>query len=234
MATEWTITVTIRPFWLIRKLALAVAMTACVSLPRQLSERSVPVPARARVGPQVSPLRIESDRIEEFLAERMELDGAHRKELAKVVVTESRAAGLDPLFVLAIIEVESGFDWEAVSPAGAQGLMQIVPGTWADEVRRSGLGRVEMLNPVHNVTVGVRYLRRLARSFPAMEEVLLAYNRGPGAAARLLAEGGGLKRGLSGYSGKVLRLYRRLLAAQGYDARMAQRLWRGPRPENRS
>jgi len=228
MATEWTITVTIRPFRLVRRLALVVAMTACVLFPRQLSERNVPVPVQARVGPQASPLRIESDRLEELLAERMELDGEHRKELAKVVVTESRAAGLDPIFVLAIIEVESGFDWKAVSPAGAQGLMQLMPGTWADEVRRSGLGRVEMLNPIHNVTVGVRYLRRLARSFPEMEDLLLAYNRGPGAAARLLAEGGGSKRGPTGYSVKVVRLYRRLLAAQGYDARMVQRQWRSP------
>src|SRR5215831_3488895 len=83
---------------------------------------------------------------------------------------------VDPHLVRAIITVESNFDPRAVSRAGAQGLMQLMPDTAA---------RYQVENPFDphaNIEGGIRYLRDLLRLFPSdLRHVLAAYNAGEGA-----------------------------------------------------
>jgi soluble lytic murein transglycosylase-like protein len=62
-------------------------------------------------------------------------DEAQRLELLRLVHSEARRAKLSPELVLAVIEVESRFDHYAISVAGAQGLMQIMP-FWLNEIGR--------------------------------------------------------------------------------------------------
>ena len=83
---------------------------------------------------------------------------------------------VDPHLVRAIIMVESNFDPHAVSRAGAQGLMQLMPDTAARY-------RVEdPFDPYANIEGGIRYLRDLLRLFPSdLRHVLAAYNAGEGA-----------------------------------------------------
>ena len=83
---------------------------------------------------------------------------------------------VDPHLVRAIIMVESNFDPHAVSRAGAQGLMQLMPDTAARY-------RVEdPFDPHANIEGGIRYLRDLLRLFPSdLRHVLAAYNAGEGA-----------------------------------------------------
>ena len=83
---------------------------------------------------------------------------------------------IDPRLVHAIITVESNFDPHAVSRAGAQGLMQLMPGTAARY-------RVENpFDPQANLDGGMRYLRDLLLMFPSdLRHVLAAYNAGEGA-----------------------------------------------------
>jgi soluble lytic murein transglycosylase-like protein len=83
---------------------------------------------------------------------------------------------VDPHLVRAIIMVESNFDPHAVSRAGAQGLMQLMPDTAARY-------RVENpFDPQANIEGGIRYLRDLLRLFPSdLRHVLAAYNAGEGA-----------------------------------------------------
>lgn len=82
---------------------------------------------------------------------------------------------IDPRLVQAIITVESNFDPHAVSRAGAQGLMQLMPDTAARY-------RVEdPFDPQANIEGGIRYLRDLLRLFPGdLRHVLAAYNAGEG------------------------------------------------------
>ena len=82
--------------------------------------------------------------------------------------------GVDPLLVHAVIAVESAHRPDAVSPAGAQGLMQLMPRT------ARMLGVADPLDPRSNVEGGVAYLRRLADEFGTVL-ALAAYNAGPGA-----------------------------------------------------
>ncbi|MGE3537040.1 MAG: lytic transglycosylase domain-containing protein [Candidatus Tectimicrobiota bacterium] len=87
----------------------------------------------------------------------------------------SQQYSIDPRLVQAIITVESNFDPYAVSRAGAQGLMQLMPDTAARY-------RVEdPFDPQANIEGGIRYLRDLFRMFPGdLRYVLAAYNAGEG------------------------------------------------------
>jgi hypothetical protein len=82
---------------------------------------------------------------------------------------------LDGLLLAAVVEAESGFDPGAVSPRGAQGLMQIMPETAAH------VGLLQPQDPRANVRAGARYLRDQLRRFDDdLVLALAAYNAGPG------------------------------------------------------
>lgn len=87
--------------------------------------------------------------------------------------------GVDPALVAAMIAQESGGDPEAVSHAGARGLMQLMPST------ARMLGVADVFDPGQNVSGGVRYISRLLERFGGDEELALAaYNAGPGTVDR--------------------------------------------------
>jgi hypothetical protein len=92
----------------------------------------------------------------------------------------SRAAsryGVDASLLAAMANQESGFNSQAVSPAGAQGLMQFMPSTAA------GLG-VNPLDPNSAIDGAARYLSSLTKQFGSTDLALAAYNAGPGTVSR--------------------------------------------------
>jgi peptidoglycan DL-endopeptidase CwlO len=86
--------------------------------------------------------------------------------------------GVDPALLTAVARQESGFDARAVSPAGAQGLMQLMPGTAA------GLGVTDSFDPAQAVDGAARLLRDLLQRFGQLDLALAGYNAGPGAVLR--------------------------------------------------
>ena len=102
---------------------------------------------------------------------------ASKRLFAGIVDSAARRHGVDPDLVHAVIAVESGYRATAQSPAGAQGLMQLMPGTQRD------LGVSDAFDPRQNVDAGVAYLRRLTDEFGTVLAIA-AYNAGPGAVRR--------------------------------------------------
>jgi hypothetical protein len=107
---------------------------------------------------------------------------------------------LDGLLLAAMVQVESGFDAAAISPRGAQGLMQLMPMT------AESYGASKPADPRANVRAGARYLRDLIRSFDGdLELALAAYNAGPAAVRRF--RGMPPYRETRNYVERVLTLY---------------------------
>lgn len=95
-------------------------------------------------------------------------------DLQAVVSAASNRNNINPDLIYSMIRVESGFNPNAISRKGAQGLMQLMPETAAR------LGVVDPLDPVANVDGGTRYLRELlARYNNDLIKALAAYNAGP-------------------------------------------------------
>ncbi len=114
-------------------------------------------------------------------------------ELGRVLYPVSYAAeiesaaerhSVDPLLVCAVIKCESGWDSQAVSSAGAVGLMQVMPST-AEAVADSGVvdagtyDPADLTDPVTNIEYGTAYLGMLQNHLATTEQVVVAYNAGP-------------------------------------------------------
>jgi soluble lytic murein transglycosylase-like protein len=114
----------------------------------------------------------ETDSSEEAPALRLQ----RNSQFDELIQQQSQTAEIDPSLVKAVIRQESGFNPKAVSHVGAQGLMQLMPGT------ASGLGVTDSFNPEQNVAGGAKYLKNLLNKYDqSVPMALAAYNAGPGA-----------------------------------------------------
>lgn len=121
--------------------------------------------------------------IEDVLKKRApDLGLTLRRQLSLAIVEESKRLKFDPLLIVAIIDVESDFEDEAVSNKGARGLMQIKPSTLHFLAEKEGihLTRDEVASdPILQVRLGIRYLGQLHTRFGDIDYALMAYNAGP-------------------------------------------------------
>jgi len=106
-------------------------------------------------------------------------DLAAKARFDQVVEQTAQSYGLESAFLHAVISVESAYNPGAISPKGASGLMQLMPGT----ALRYGVA--DTLDPAQNIDGGARYLRDLFKQFNNDKElVLAAYNAGENAVVR--------------------------------------------------
>jgi soluble lytic murein transglycosylase len=175
------------------KLALTVilllpGLVATGYIPRhyQAGELTAPVEAQVAEKPRSRELLKIFSIIE---ANRPDIMEREAWELSDVILKESSKYQLDPILILAVIDVESKFQFRAISPAGARGIMQIMPATGKFLVRRVG-GLAEEIkaeqftpehldNPIVNIKLGTYYLHDLRKSFQNLSKALIAYNLGP-------------------------------------------------------
>ena len=100
--------------------------------------------------------------------------GLGRDKVIQLAKAHGQRHGIDANLIQAVIEVESGYQSDAVSPKGAEGLMQIMPQTQKE------LGVQNSFDPDENIDAGVRYLKRMLDRFGSVHLALAAYNAGPG------------------------------------------------------
>ena len=93
--------------------------------------------------------------------------------LRDIVKRYSMVYGLDESLVYAVIHAESAFNPDAVSPAGARGLMQLMPGTALE------MGVTDIFDPLQNVAGGTQYLSKMMELFRDKQLAVAAYNAGP-------------------------------------------------------
>jgi soluble lytic murein transglycosylase-like protein len=104
---------------------------------------------------------------------------ASTDDFQKIIAKASAKYGVDSSLVEAVIQTESNFDPFAISSAGAEGLMQLMPAT------AEGLGVSDSMDPEQNVDGGVKLLQSLLNSYDGnVSLALAAYNAGPGAVAK--------------------------------------------------
>lgn len=159
------------------------------SLSRQVSSSQIP-PQSIQTAPLAeSPPPKDLVKIYSIIkANRPDISDDEAWDVSDVIRQQSRKHGLDPLLVMALIDVESGFRYKAVSPMGARGIMQIMPDVAQGIAQESGVRlqpnvrrfRPEYLDdPVFNIKLGVYYLHDLKKSFRSVSTALVAYNLGP-------------------------------------------------------
>lgn len=159
------------------KLILCCAGVVCAAEASELVKHSrsvIRADARGRlvrtivVSPKVIPSRVVTESALSYPAPAI-------TAVPEIVEAAARKYDVDPLLVHSVIQVESNYNQYAVSPKGAQGLMQLMPGT----ARRFGVS-----NPFdvrENIEGGVRYLKYLNSLFSDERLALAAYNAGEGA-----------------------------------------------------
>ena len=104
------------------------------------------------------------------------------------IAEASQRFGIPEYWIVAVLRAESAGDVRAVSSAGAMGLMQVMPDTWAGLRVRYGLGR-DAYDPRDNILAGTAYLREMFDRYGNVAAMLAAYNAGPGRYDEYLATG---------------------------------------------
>lgn len=127
-------------------------------------------------------------------------------EYEPFIVSAAKRFNLPPEVLRGVISIESSGDARAVSPKGAQGLMQVMPGTYDDLAKRYGLG-ANANDPENNIMAGAAYLAEMRDRYGGdMAKALAAYNAGPGGFERSGGDFSALPAETQGYLQKAAKL----------------------------
>lgn len=111
-----------------------------------------------------------------------------RDPIAAHIAEAAQRFGIPERWIVAVMGAESAGDARAISHAGAQGLMQVMPATWEDLRIRHRLGS-DPFDPRDNILAGAAYLREMYDRYGTIPAMLAAYNAGPDRYDEYLATG---------------------------------------------
>lgn len=95
------------------------------------------------------------------------------------VENASQICDVDEAVIFSVINIESHFNKDVVSPKGAVGLMQVMPSTASDMADEVNLKTYDLKNPEENILLGTSYISYLCERFENLETALASYNAGP-------------------------------------------------------
>lgn len=169
------------------------AVAASVAEPAPLQELDPAAMPEPEPEPESEPLPFDAEQLERIYAVQDIVDAA------------ASAHGVEPALINGLIWVESKFERKARGPAGAQGLMQLMPKTAGAMAKRLGRKR-NSWDPDFNIHAGTLLLSRLLDRFDGDERLALAgYNRGGGTVSKWVAAGEPFPEGLEKFVERVLR-----------------------------
>lgn len=113
------------------------------------------------------------------------LTGAGNSTYDDLITTAADKYGVPAAVIKGIIEQESGFKPDAGSPAGAQGLMQFMPATWAGQIKGTSFSQSDVTDPAANIDRGTHYIAQKLNDYEGNLTLALAgYNAGNGNVAK--------------------------------------------------
>jgi hypothetical protein len=113
-------------------------------------------------------------RLRRFFLGALGVSAATSASVSQLIANAAAKYGVPSQVAMEVAVQESGLNPNAVSPVGAQGVMQLMPATAAQ------FGVTDPLNPQQNVNAGVQYLSQLYSQYGSWDLALAAYNWGPG------------------------------------------------------
>lgn len=127
-------------------------------------------------------------------------------EFARHIVEQAHAQEIDPLYVASVIAVESSFRSGVRSKVGATGLMQVMPATAKDIIKRHSVNakKGRLTDPRKNIELGIVYLKHLEKNYGSRDLALRAYNWGPTNVSKA-------KKGIKRTPGSVKQYARKIL-----------------------
>ena len=140
------------------RLWAATFVQPIAGLPIGQHDVSAAVPAKPSVTRDPGP---EIDALATLVAKRYRIANETTRGLVAAAYREGQRVGLDPLLIVAVIAVESRFNPIAESDAGAQGLMQVIPGYHKDRMEAAGVD--SLLDPHDNIRLGAQILKEYIR-----------------------------------------------------------------------
>ena len=164
--------------------ALLALVAGCATSPQTRDAHTAQKPPAAvadSAGPEAIFQEFHPGEVERIVAVRPHVDAA------------AEEYDLEPELIYGVIWVESRFQPKAKSPAGARGLMQLMPQTAAALAKQMGVGWAKSYDPAFNVRAGSYYLRRLLDRYEGDEALALAaYHAGAGNVNKWMKSGDGL------------------------------------------
>lgn len=170
------------------------------------------------------------------------ITGYYRKDIGtfarneldrRLYLPEIRAAAdsvsMDPLFLTAIVFVESKFEKTAVSASGAHGLMQLMPSTALQVAKENKIRDSDLFDPKTNLRLGSLYLNDLLKEFADTHLAVAAYNGGPNAVKEWLRDSDG-DTDIEKFGKKETRKYVKSVDKTYQKLRRLSSLWNWIRP----
>ena len=163
----------------------AVAILSIINMHSHRPALADRIPAEGVQGPNSNPV---NDLFNALSRCQMPLSENERWRLAGAIDQESHQHGYDPMFVMAMIQVESGCSPTAEGERGGIGLVQLKPSTARAVAKEAGLpwqGAETLKRPLFNVKLGLLYLAQLEEQFGDPYLAMVAFNKGPARVGRM-------------------------------------------------